>query len=298
MVGGGVEGAGSCDGKKEVGEELQNAADQVVVQGCNGIIGNDGQRNSYSSSSSSSSSSVTSQHCAALEASTEALTPIKPESSESSGQASISTQQQQQPSSQHVAKLTTPINTNPAPSTSIIIEDTASSTSPPTTNISTNTTPPKTKLDPTIFIAGLSGVFLALQAAANSTFARSYRSGTLGTWVSLSISVPLLVSYYLITEYPTRKQLRRAELYKIYAKAPWWSWLSGPLGFGYVSSVTFVSGYLGAATFLGIAVSFQACAAVVMDHWGMLGMQVRRATWGRCVGAALLVVGAVMMTAF
>ena len=79
------------------------------------------------------------------------------------------------------------------------------------------------------------------------------------------------------------------------ARAPWWAWTGGLLGAFYVTAVVLLTPRLGVATTLALGVAGQMAAALVMDHFGLLGLSVRPVTPGRVAGAALLVAGVVLI---
>jgi transporter family-2 protein len=72
---------------------------------------------------------------------------------------------------------------------------------------------------------------------------------------------------------------------------PLWAWFGGLLGAFYVASSTVVAMELGATTLLGLALLGQLSTAVVLDHFGWLGLPENPITWTRVTGVALLAVG-------
>jgi transporter family-2 protein len=54
-------------------------------------------------------------------------------------------------------------------------------------------------------------------------------------------------------------------------------------------------GMVGVATFTAVSVAAQLIISGVMDHYGLLGSELRLMTAGRVAGIGLLVVGAVMV---
>jgi transporter family-2 protein len=42
---------------------------------------------------------------------------------------------------------------------------------------------------------------------------------------------------------------------------------------------------------MGILVTSSVCASIVLDHFGLVGFQEHAASWGRIVGAALMIAG-------
>jgi bacterial/archaeal transporter family-2 protein len=52
---------------------------------------------------------------------------------------------------------------------------------------------------------------------------------------------------------------------------------------------------LGAAVVLACVVASQTVGSVILDHFAVLGLEQREATWGRILGAALMTAGAVLI---
>ncbi|KAJ3414117.1 hypothetical protein HDV05_007061 [Chytridiales sp. JEL 0842] len=153
-----------------------------------------------------------------------------------------------------------------------------------------------TIFDPAILLVALSGISLSLQAGMNSTLGIAYKSAAFGTFVALVECIPLIALFFLAVQTKSFIESFSAASLRATAKeAPWWAWIGGFLGCGFILAITFLSGRLGVAPFLGTAVSFQMVSAVVVDHFGWLGLPVRKANVWRCGGAFLLVLGAIGM---
>jgi transporter family-2 protein len=72
---------------------------------------------------------------------------------------------------------------------------------------------------------------------------------------------------------------------------PVWAWFGGVLGAFYVASTTVVAVELGATTLLALALLGQLAGALVVDHYGWLGLPVNPLTGTRIAGVALLGIG-------
>ncbi|WP_421718201.1 DMT family transporter [Algiphilus sp.] len=80
------------------------------------------------------------------------------------------------------------------------------------------------------------------------------------------------------------------------AQVPTHLWLvGGSLGALFVATAAWAAPKVGAAAFFATLVAAQLIAALVMDHFGLLGMEERPATMVRVLGAALLVLGALLV---
>ena len=76
---------------------------------------------------------------------------------------------------------------------------------------------------------------------------------------------------------------------------PAWAWFGGLLGALYVASTTVLGPRLGAAALLAFTLSGQMLAALVVDHYGIIGFPQSPLTPSRLLGAALLVAGVLLI---
>ncbi len=82
------------------------------------------------------------------------------------------------------------------------------------------------------------------------------------------------------------------------AGAPWWMWTGGLLGAFFVCASIILTPRLGAATTVGVFLTGQVVASIVIDHFGLLGVPVQSASLPRIGGALLIVVGVVIVQRF
>ena len=78
-------------------------------------------------------------------------------------------------------------------------------------------------------------------------------------------------------------------------QVPAWAWLGGLLGAAYVASTTVLGPRLGATALLALVLAGQMIAALAVDQFGVLGFPQNVITPVRLVGAALVIVGAVLI---
>lgn len=79
------------------------------------------------------------------------------------------------------------------------------------------------------------------------------------------------------------------------AAVPAWAWFGGLLGAAYVASTTVLGPRLGAAALLALTLGGQMVAALIVDHYGVIGFPQSPITPSRLVGAALLVAGVLLI---
>jgi bacterial/archaeal transporter family-2 protein len=135
-----------------------------------------------------------------------------------------------------------------------------------------------------IFLAAMTGAFIALQASANGKF----RHNLGNPWwpAFLSICGTIITAILLMAIF--RPEVPSAEAFK---STQWWNWIGGPLGAMIVLSGAALSRELGAGAFIALVVGGQMICAVLLDHFALMGLPEVRITWGRALGVVLLIAG-------
>jgi transporter family-2 protein len=78
---------------------------------------------------------------------------------------------------------------------------------------------------------------------------------------------------------------------------PWWGWLGGVIGAGYVASVIVAAPRLGALNLFAALILGQLVCSVVLDHFGVLYRE-HQLNAGRIAGIALLAAGVALVRFF
>ncbi len=76
---------------------------------------------------------------------------------------------------------------------------------------------------------------------------------------------------------------------------PWWMWLGGVCGAVYVCAAVYALPRIGSAYHVSALVIGQLLAATIIDHFGLMGLDVKPATTGKAIGLLLMVAGVVCM---
>lgn len=71
----------------------------------------------------------------------------------------------------------------------------------------------------------------------------------------------------------------------------WWHWTGGFLGAYFVFSLTYLSSKIGASMIVALVLAGQILAALVLDHFGLVGYPVRPISFMRVVGVVFLTAG-------
>lgn len=135
-----------------------------------------------------------------------------------------------------------------------------------------------------LLAALLGGAVLPIQVALN-TLLRQY------------VGVPMQVTFisYLAGSLAslTICALARYPLPTAYAlgQTSWWMWVGGCLGTFYVWSTIFAAPQIGAVLTLGLTIAGQMIAALLLDHYGAMGLAQYTANPARIMGVALVIFG-------
>ena len=73
---------------------------------------------------------------------------------------------------------------------------------------------------------------------------------------------------------------------------PWWAWLGGAVGVTCMAAMNRAIPVVGVAAALALTVGAQLLAALLFEHFGLLGATVRIISPERLLGAAMLALGA------
>jgi transporter family-2 protein len=137
--------------------------------------------------------------------------------------------------------------------------------------------------------AAVVGAALVVQIGLNAALRVQFGSAAWAATVNFAIGTVGLVAFALATRAPTPTFAQATAV-------PWWAWFGGLLGAAYVASSTVLGPRLGAATFTALVVGAQMIASLVVDHYGLVGFPENPATLWRIAGAALIIVGVVLVT--
>jgi transporter family-2 protein len=135
------------------------------------------------------------------------------------------------------------------------------------------------------WLLGISaGLGLTLQVGMNAQLRKVLDSANLAALISFLVGTLTLVLLIVVTRTPLPDR-------EALAGIPVWAWFGGVLGAFYVASTTVVAVELGATTLLALALLGQLAGALVVDHYGWLGLPVNPLTGTRIAGVALLGIG-------
>jgi transporter family-2 protein len=81
----------------------------------------------------------------------------------------------------------------------------------------------------------------------------------------------------------------------VFTDATWWMWVGGILGAIYVAAAAILVSRLGSAVMFTLVILGQLVMAVIMDHFGMIGLDKHPVSAPRIAGIALVLLGVVIV---
>jgi transporter family-2 protein len=135
----------------------------------------------------------------------------------------------------------------------------------------------------------VAGFGLALQVGMNAELRRVLHGANPAALVSFLVGTVALLTLLFVTRsaLPSREAL---------ASVPAWAWFGGLFGAFYVAISTIVAAQLGATSLMVLALLGQLSMALLVDHFGWLGLPVNPVTWTRFAGVVLLGGGVWLIT--
>jgi len=132
----------------------------------------------------------------------------------------------------------------------------------------------------------LAGVGLAAQAPTNAALAKTSGSVLLAALVSFIVGSIVLALAWAAIDRTSPTALRGA---------PVWAWAGGFYGACFVAAMAYAAPRLGLATTLTIAIATQLATALVLDHFGLLGLKVAPISLWKVAGVVLVLAGVVLV---
>jgi transporter family-2 protein len=140
-------------------------------------------------------------------------------------------------------------------------------------------------------VALTAGIVLPLQFGVNSELRTFVGGPVAAAAISFVVGTVALAVAVLVVQ---RSMPEPASV----ASAPWWAWTGGLLGAFFVLASIILTPRLGAATTIGLILTGQVLASIVIDHFGLVRVPVHEASFPRIIGALLIVAGVVMVQRF
>ena len=133
----------------------------------------------------------------------------------------------------------------------------------------------------------IGGAFLAMQAPTNAMLVPGVGSPLNAALVSFLVGSLALLAVALVARAQPNLAVVRA--------LPWYAWLGGAYGATLVAALTYSAPRLGVGPTVTLAIAGQVAVALLIDHFGWLGMARRPIDALRLTGMALVVLGVVLV---
>jgi transporter family-2 protein len=130
----------------------------------------------------------------------------------------------------------------------------------------------------------LAGIAVAIQTGVNSQLRHDTNNPIFTALISFSTGTVALVFLYFVF-------FRQSPAFPNGYTFEWWKFTGGLCGVLYITAVVIAAPRIGAANALGFIVAGQFIAAIIIDHYGWMGLPIKAISWYRISGIALLLAG-------
>lgn len=136
------------------------------------------------------------------------------------------------------------------------------------------------------------GAFVVVQASVNGKMRVQLGDPWHAALISTSVSTLFLMTLATIAKGRPVPEMSK------FTGAPWWVWTGGLLGAVYVAVALVLVTRLGSSVLFALVILGQMIAAMVMDHFGLIGLPRHEINPPRILGALLLVAGVALIRLF
>ena len=141
-----------------------------------------------------------------------------------------------------------------------------------------------------LFVAFVAGGALPVQAGLNARLATFVGGPIRASMISFGAGTLVLLALSLLV---TRGVVNTERL----GAVPWWAWLGGAVGAGYVASTVAAAPRLGALNLFAAVIFGQLVCSVLLDHFGVLYRE-HQLNVPRAAGVVLLGAGVALVRFF
>ncbi len=139
-------------------------------------------------------------------------------------------------------------------------------------------------------LALLAGALIPLQASSNGALGRELGNPLWAAVTSLIVSSAVLIATIVVLRLP-QPNIAGA------LHGPWWLWIGGFSGAIYVAMATFLPPKLGASNYILFVMVGQVIAAMLIDHFGLLGLTAKPINLVRITGVLIILFGLIVVQA-
>ena len=139
----------------------------------------------------------------------------------------------------------------------------------------------------TLALALFAGVLMAVQAPTNALLGKASGSPVVAAFISFVVGTVALGALVAASS----GRLFAPELKSV----PWYAWLGGLYGAFFVAIAAFGAPRVGVGPLLTAAIAGHLIGAVILDHYGLLGLARQPVSVEKIAGVVLVLVGAVLV---
>ncbi|GAB4109239.1 MAG: DMT family transporter [Thermoflexibacter sp.] len=136
----------------------------------------------------------------------------------------------------------------------------------------------------------VAGGALAIQAGTNSQLRMSVGDPIISSVFSFSVGLTgllIFVSLQKNNSFPSLDSL---------SQITWWKWIGGLLGAFYIVVTVLVAPKIGAVSFISLTIAGQLVTSLFLDHFGLVGFNIKPVTLTKIVGVICLFLGVYLIT--
>jgi len=138
-----------------------------------------------------------------------------------------------------------------------------------------------------LVLAVIAGILIAVQAPTNALLGKASGSPIVAAFISFVVGAIALGAVVAVTSGKVFTPALR--------QVPSYAWIGGIYGAFFVAVAAFAAPRVGIGVLLTAAVAGQLAAALILDHYGLLGLARHPVTLTRAAGFLLVLVGAVLV---
>lgn len=142
-----------------------------------------------------------------------------------------------------------------------------------------------------MLMAVLAGAMMPTQAATNNKMAGVVDSPLIASLISFLVGT-LAIAIYMAVTGTSFGNLASAK------DAPPIAWIGGLFGAFFVVATVMLVPRIGVALTFSLVIAGQMLVTLVIDHYGLLGIDVRPVSWARIAGIVLITLGVVLIRRF
>lgn len=136
-----------------------------------------------------------------------------------------------------------------------------------------------------LLMALAGGAGLSVQAAVNSRLSFGVGGQPLvAAMISFAVGTLVLL---IIAGFLANWQTVGGGLFQ----TPWWSWIGGAIGAGFVFTAVFLAPKLGVANTMFLFILGQLVTGMLIDKFGLLNMPLRPVFWWKYAGMVIMIAG-------